>query len=284
MKKILLLSLVCGATLVACQSSKLSPAESNGAPAAAEPGDNGTSSVSTEGPDYKSADFNEFVLESIAEMPRAGTYSVQTDAFKALKSAIQWDQEDLRLQTRLGTPSFCTSATYMVFLSALLKIRLKYNWTPGADVLKLLLVTGQADGVGVWGRWNANGPGTSRLFYELGLGENFDDWSKARPGDFMKIFWDTEIGKSERGHSVVFLGAWREGGKDYVKFWSSNQPDGMGEKTIEKSRAVRVVFSRVTRLDRLVGVKTLPLKDQYLAEMLTRRSTASEMASMAGIR
>ena len=34
--------------------------------------------------------------------------------------------------------------------------------------LSSLLVTGQADGTGVWGRWNSNGPGTGRLFWPSG--------------------------------------------------------------------------------------------------------------------
>jgi hypothetical protein len=62
------------------------------------------------------------------------------------------------------------------------------------ETLDQLMIRGQPDGAGIWGRWNANGPGTARLFYELGLGRNFDDFGEARPGDFMKIFWSPELG------------------------------------------------------------------------------------------
>jgi hypothetical protein len=34
-----------------------------------------------------------------------------------------------------------------------------------------IISSSQRDGAGIWGRWNANGPGTARLFYELGLGQ-----------------------------------------------------------------------------------------------------------------
>jgi hypothetical protein len=36
------------------------------------------------------------------------------------------------------------------------------------------MIRGQRDGEGIWGRWNANGPGTARLFHEMNLGENFE--------------------------------------------------------------------------------------------------------------
>ena len=74
------------------------------------------------------------------------------------------------------------------------------------ETLDQLMIRGQRDGAGIWGRWNANGPGTARLFYELGLGRNFDDFEAAQPGDFMKIFWSEEVGRAEHGHSVIYLG------------------------------------------------------------------------------
>jgi hypothetical protein len=64
------------------------------------------------------------------------------------------------------------------------------------DTLDALMIRGQRDGEGIWGRWNANGPGTARLFQELGLGRNFDDFEEAEPGDFMKIFWSPEVGRA----------------------------------------------------------------------------------------
>ena len=72
--------------------------------------------------------------------------------------------------------------------------------------LEHLIIRDQRDGEGIWGRWNANGPGTARLFHELGLGSNFDNFDQAKPGDFMKIFWSRQVGKSEHGHSTIFLG------------------------------------------------------------------------------
>ena len=73
------------------------------------------------------------------------------------------------------------------------------------ETLDALMIHGQRDGAGIWGRWNANGPGTARLFSELGIGRNFDDFEEAEPGDFMKIFWSPEVGREEHGHSVIYL-------------------------------------------------------------------------------
>src|SRR5256885_5765061 len=51
---------------------------------------------------------------------------------------------------------------------------------------ELMIRDGQRDGEGIWGRWNANGPGTARLFQELGIGRNFVDVSQAQPGEDRK--------------------------------------------------------------------------------------------------
>lgn len=228
-------------------------------------------------------DFNQAVLQSLKEMPSGGGYSTSNTASKALMSSTQWSNGELKVLPEKAAPSFCSGATYLVFLKALQKT---LSVTPLSDssVLQRLQVLGQSDGSGIWGRWNSNGPGTARLFYELRMGRNFDDWSDAKPGDFMKIFWSSEIGKNERGHSVIYLGTTRENGQDYVTFWSSNQPGGMGAKKVTKSSIIRVIFSRVEDVTRVSESPSLPAKDKYLADMLLRSSTPSEMASMIDLR
>ena len=76
------------------------------------------------------------------------------------------------------------------------------------------------------------------------LGRNFDDFAQAMPGDFMKIFWSSEVGKYERGHSVIFLGMEKQYGLDYVRFWSSNIPLGYGIKTVPRSKIIHAIFSQ----------------------------------------
>jgi hypothetical protein len=139
------------------------------------------------------------------------------------------------------------------------------------------------DGVGIWGRWNANGPGTARLFHELGLGKNFTSWEQARPGDFMKIFWSTDVGKKERGHLVVFLGMETKDGVEHVRFWSSNKPGGYGEKSVPKSKVAAVIFSRLENPSNMQRAATMPKKDTYLASLLTHESSLSEALQKSGV-
>jgi hypothetical protein len=105
-------------------------------------------------------------------------------------------------------------------------------------VAERLLVTGQHDGVGVWGRWNASGPGTARLFEELRLGKNFTSIDQAEPGDFLKIFWNDQIGSKEFGHSVVYLG---RGSNGEVIYWSSNKKGGYGRAEVPPSKIKRTL-------------------------------------------
>src|SRR6185436_20286075 len=128
-----------------------------------------------------------------------------------------------------------------------------------------------------WGRWNANGPGTARLFAELKLGRNFTDWSKARTGDFMKVFWSDEIGKLERGHSVVYMGMKLVNGVEHVNFWSSNQPLGYGYKLVPRSKVVWAIFSRLENPGAISQAGRLAATDGYLASLLTARSTQEEV-------
>jgi hypothetical protein len=147
----------------------------------------------------------------------------------------------------------------------------------------LVIHDGQRDGDGVWGRWNANGPGTARLFFELGLGRNFTDFAEARPGDFMKIFWTDEVGSTEHGHSVIFLGTEVVNGVPSVRFWSSNIPAGFGEKTVPRSRIVHAIFSRLESPGNLANVKTAPEVDPYLAGLVTKRSSYPEALAKCGL-
>ena len=149
--------------------------------------------------------------------------------------------------------------------------------------LEQLMIRNQRDGEGVWGRWNANGPGTARLFYELNLGKNFDDFSRALPGDFMKIFWSPEVGKLEHGHSVIFLGMEKKYGLDYVRFWSSNIPLGYGVKTVPRTKIIQAIFSRLETPGNLARINTIPATDTYLASLLRRRSNFAEARVKCGM-
>jgi hypothetical protein len=228
------------------------------------------------------AEFNGAVLRMINRMPRGGGYATDANAKQNLASAVLTQNERVAIQPEGANPSFCSSATYLVFAGVLSELAQSGQIHLPADSVAALEVTGQPDGSGVWGRWNANGPGTARLFYETGLGSNFVDWARARPGDFMKIFWTREIGSRERGHSVVFLGTELIDGVEHVRFWSSNKPEGYGEKTVPRTKIAWAVFSRLERPARVSRLAALPKMDTYLASMLKRPSTQAEVAKVCG--
>ncbi len=227
-------------------------------------------------------DFNDVVLQQVESMPAGGGYAVTTSAHEALSSSVKVAPSGLDIRAARAVPSYCSGATYLVFLKTLEGLRPAIPMS--SEGCEALLPGKLADGEGVWGRWNANGPGTARLFYELGLGRNFLDWEEAQPGDFMKIFWTDEVGKAERGHSVVFLGMETKDGVESVRFWSSNKPGGYGKKSVPRKRIARAIFSRLEHPERIFLASGLPRRDSYLAGLLTKRSSFAEVGRICGIR
>jgi hypothetical protein len=229
-------------------------------------------------------EINRLILNAIGRMPTGGQYATNAHANSRLAASIRCEADGLTLSPDLAQPSYCSGATYLVFLAAVDQLARRGTITLGAETLRALAVRGQRDGEGVWGRWNANGPGTARLFAEARLGRSFTDWSQARPGDFMKIWWNNEIGQRERGHSVIFLGTEQTATGPTVLFWSSNQPDGYGRRSIPRSKVKWAVFSRFESPEAVANLATLPKRDAYLASMLTRPSTRAEVATQSGFR
>lgn len=226
------------------------------------------------------ADYNAAVLKTVNEMSLGGEYNTGGAAFQQLRSAIKVKNQKLEVDPSGVSQSFCSGATYLLFT----KVVARSNKNLSREALDALLVKkGQADGQGVWGRWNANGPGTARVFHELGLGKNFTRFADAKPGDFMKIFWNDEIGQREHGHSVIYLGTYVKDGTEYVRFWSSNQGTGMRMKAVEKSKIRRVVFSRLESLEGLASAHTLPYTDGYLNSLTRVPSSPAKMYKNIGV-
>jgi hypothetical protein len=235
-------------------------------------------------PVCRAADCNATVLREIGAMPLGGEYGTTRVATVALVRAAHFESGKFFVLPAPNTPSFCSGATYLVFLKAIEQLRRDGRVKLDADTMESLVIRdGQRDGEGVWGRWNANGPGTARLFYELGLGRNFTDFAEAQPGDFMKIFWTDEVGSLEHGHSVIFLGTDVENGVPSVRFWSSNIPGGYGEKSVPRSRIVHAIFSRLEAPANLANIKDAPVVDPYLAGLITRRSSFPEALAKCGL-
>ena len=226
---------------------------------------------------------NEVILGQIKEMPVGGSYSASHVATIRLQSAEHFEQGKFFVLPSAASPSYCSGATYLVFLKTVMALCDTGRLNLDERTLSRLMITGQRDGEGVWGRWNANGPGTARLFFELQLGKNFTDFSKALPGDFMKIFWTGEVGAKEHGHSVVFLGLEKRDGTEQVRFWSSNVPSGYGEKSVPRGRIAQAIFSRLEAPENLAHAGQIPRFDPYLVGLETKRSSFPEACAKCGL-
>lgn len=259
------------------------------------------------------ADLNQVILDHIAKMPRGGEYARYrkdlpdgqqfrdlNQTMIDLKTAIQVDRKGrIRIQPkRAANYSFCSSATYLLFCDVVASLQ-KEGAVPAnasfstemADVGKPeRVIQGELDGIGMFGHWNADGPGTAVLFHLLNLGPNFSSYERARPGDFLKIFWNDSIGRGERGHLVVYLGGNRTG--DAIQVWSSNMSNddgttGYGTMWVEKSRIKRALFSRFeepANLMNWVALQATEKKSNYLIRIRQTGSTGEEMKSMTGAR
>lgn len=231
-----------------------------------------------------SQEMNKFVLSSVKEMPLEGGYELtETPARRMMEAFSLGGNSDLNLDPILAVPSYCTTATYMVFYKALEKYWASRTIFPSEELLKKLKPEMEKDGVRTWGRWNSNGPGTAKLFFDTGLGKNFDDLTKAIPGDFIKIFWNDQVGKLEKGHTGIFLGLTSVNGEKAMKFWaSSKSTNGFSERTILMSEAERILFSRLTNPENVVEIAKLPEEDDFLASMLNRVSSWEELKRASG--
>ena len=228
-------------------------------------------------------DCNSLVLEQISKMPRGGRYSVSRVAKIRLQSSAHFESGKFFFLPTKASPSFCSGATYLVFVRTIEELRARGQLQLDFATLNQLIIRDQHDGEGIWGRWNANGPGTARLFHELGLGRNFTDFTQARPGDFMKIFWNRHVGRRESGHSVVFMGTENRLGQEYVRYWSSNIPFGYGEKSVPRKKIAFAIFSRLQAPANLSRINNAPMVDRYLASLLRKNSSFSEAGQKCGL-
>ena len=228
-------------------------------------------------------DYNALVLDQVRAMPQGGRYSTSHFATIRLKSSTHFESGKFFFLPSAASPSFCSGATYLVFIRTIEALRDRGQLQLDYSTLNQLIIRDQRDGEGIWGRWNANGPGTARLFHELGLGRNFTDFAQAKPGDFMKIFWDMNVGQRESGHSVIFMGTENRFGEEYVRYWSSNIPAGYGEKSVPRKKISYAIFSRLQAPANLSRINSAPSVDSYLASLLRKKSNFAEAARMSGI-
>jgi hypothetical protein len=225
---------------------------------------------------------NAQVLRAIEEMPTGGGYAVSRSAGLALGRSISLGPTGtLLVDAQAAQPSFCSGATYLVLLKALKAEINKLESRTRVGLSNRLKVASQADGMGVWGRWNSNGPCMAVLLAEAGMGFSFWNYEEALPGDFLKLWWKDPIGRDEAGHSVVFLGYGDTAeGEKGIEIWSSNKPNGYGKKVVPFSKIHHALFSRCDHPERVGNLAKLAERSEVLAGMLQKNITCDEVNTL----
>ena len=199
--------------------------------------------------------YNSYVLRAVDQVmslrPDGGTYYTGKGESPA-GYAIQFNGYSLLTPPR--DSSYCSGATYSVFIEALNLINPNYinNFSPAAlEALKTQRADGSArpDNELFWGLWNNDFWGIyDAMVNYAGVGEVISPYD-AQPGDFMKIQWTAST-----GHFVVFLG-WIKGANGLpvgVRYWSSNQgTNGYGESEHSISSIYALLVVRLSNPDKL---------------------------------
>jgi len=225
---------------------------------------------------------NRTILGLLPSMPSGGGSEATAKSIRELERAIQVEENQLKISPEAVQTTYSSGATYLVFLRALQSL-LPAGSLSG-PVAEALTVRGQPDGVGVWGRWNANGPGIACLFNELQLGANFTSFDDAQPGDFMKAFFVDAVGRREHSLSMIYLGREQQNGVEMVRVWSSIKPFGYGEAAIPRGQIRFVIFSRLGNPANIAQSPRLSFRNNYLASLLTTDSSREEATAKAGVR
>ena len=177
-------------------------------------------------------DYNAMILDIIKGLPSGGGYSrggsFQLPTITAHNiGAGRWE-----MRVYDGFPSHCTSATYALLTRLIAVLQDSGRIALDGEQIERLSPknrmpdgTTLVDGQGAFQIFNANGAGTAALLKHTGTGMSFrdDKLAYARPGDFLKMFWNDNVGASEKGHQVVYLGHKTVGGRDMLCFWGSQR-------------------------------------------------------------
>ncbi|MCG7369279.1 MAG: Tat (twin-arginine translocation) pathway signal sequence [Cutibacterium avidum] len=263
--------------------------------------------------------WNESMGDALKCFPVGGGYHTGRDippgfqqtAWTGLDRSVGVSESGVEVNPQFATPSFCSSAVYLLLLKSIEMyekscghVLPEKQW----EYLKPYTVENraypiQADGVGAWGRANANGPGLAELVHELGIGTNMyigtteeyinsSDrnalFASIRKFDYMKIFWNDEIGKDESGHMVVVLGRSIERDQaghsvGLLHYWSSNGSHtdingGYGIKCVSVDKIHRAVITRIDWPWKLWSTEVMRPDDVCapLAEIAKDRSMTPE--------
>jgi hypothetical protein len=275
------------------------------------------------GPVCGGVDYNAMILDIIKGSPTGGGYSLSASRVELptiTAHNIGGGHWEMRVYD--GHPSYCTSATYTVYAHLVASLQNSGRIHLSAEQLRSLAVlqtmpdgTAREDGEGPFAIFNSNGAGVAALLMHTGTGFSFrdDKLAYARPGDFLKLFWNDNVGATEHGHQAIYTGRKEVAGRDMICFWSSQRQnrkkrdghtealyfpasahgtvqDGYGEVCRPRSDVKAMIFSRITCMEHLAaGLAEMAAKaearggtpdlfvDTYLRSI---RDTSSDQATL----
>ena len=273
-------------------------------------------------------DYNAMILDIIKGLPSGGGYSRGSSFQLPTITAHNIGGRHWEMRVYDGFPSHCTSATYAVLTRLIAVLQDSGRIALDGEQIATLSAknrmpdgTTLVDGQGAFQIFNANGAGTAALLKHTGTGMSFrdDKLAYARPGDFLKMFWNENVGASEQGHQVVYLGHKTVGSRDMLCFWGSQRQnkkkrpggtealyfpaadggkveDGYGEACRPRSDIKAMIFSRVTCMEHLAAglddmrAKAMasrgtpfPFVDDYLYKLRNSSSDHAALDRVLGI-
>ncbi len=267
-------------------------------------------------------DYNAMILDIIKTLPSGGGYSRGSSFQSPTITAHNIGADRWEMRVYDGFPSHCTGATYAVFARLIAVLQDDGRIALDGEQIAALSARSRmpdgatlVDGQGPFQIFNSNGAGVAALLKHTGTGMSFrdDKLLYARAGDFLKLFWNDNVGASEQGHQVIYLGRKTVGSRDMVCFWGSQRQnkkkrpggtealyfpaadgekvvDGYGEACRPRDDIRAMVFSRVTCMEHLAAglddmrAKALetrgvpfPFVDEYLYKL---RNSSSDQATL----
>ena len=100
------------------------------------------------------APYNDLILQQIHTMPQAGGYSANHQATERLRGALLFTSlAGLNIEAARAQPSYCSGATYLVFMKTVGALARNGALSLDDRTYSALLINGQRDGEGIWGRW-----------------------------------------------------------------------------------------------------------------------------------
>ena len=230
----------------------------------------GASAQTPDAPACRGVDYNRMILDIVHNLPKGGGYNrdhPELPLVSGLELAGRWE-----ILVRHGHLATVLQSNRKLFLYGDV-IRSLESATTLPDGTHLV------DGQGPFWIFNSNGAGTAALLHHTGTGISFRDdaLDYARPGDFLKLFWNQHVGASEQGHQVVYTGRRTIAGRDMVCFWGSQHQgkkvrsgrgaeplyfsayddgkvyDGYGEVCRPRGDIMGMIFSRITCMEHLAA-------------------------------